>query len=226
MTSWRTKQFVDTYITNSLLANQQVPRVVAQPDILFSAEDFGLKVVSGTNGPALVYWDSWYRRTDTARWTNGNVSNGNLDGDGPGVILPPAKITFARPGRYVAAAGGQPQGSHYDFWQWAPFAKGTNLVIFPGNQTNLTSLTLSTRLVSTNGANELEWTLFGREGANYRIEASADLAHWTTNSVLTNATGIFQFRQPAAGPHQFLRAVLEDEPPLTALKATDGVSGR
>ena len=221
-----TNQFADAYFTDGLLATQQVKRVVANPDFLFSAEDTGLTVQSGTNGPTVVYLPDYYYRTDTSRWTNGNVLNGNPDGDGPGVIRPPVKITFAKPGRYVAAAGGIPRGTSYSFWQWASFTTGTNVVIFPGNETNLTSLTLSTRLVSTNGADELEWTLFGREGANYRIEASADLAHWTTNSVLTNATGIFQFRQPADGPHHFFRAVLEDEPPITASKATDGVAGR
>lgn len=206
-----TNQFADAYFADGLLTTQQVQRVVMQPDFLFSAEDFGLEVVYGTNGPASIYMNVNGRchRTDTSRWTNGNVLNGNPDGDGPGVIRFPVRLTFAKPGRYVAAAGGIPRGTSYSFWQWGSFTMGTNLVIFPGNETNLTSLTLSTRLVSTNGANELEWTLFGREGSNYLIEASADLANWTTNSVLTNATGIFQFRQPADGQNRFFRAVLD-----------------
>jgi hypothetical protein len=181
-----TNQFADAYFADGLLATQQVQRVVTQPDFLFSAEDFGFGVVYGTNGPTEIYSIFWFHRTGTSSWVNNRVLNGNPDGDGPGVIRPSAKISFAKPGRYVAAAGGRTSGTSHWFWQWASFTTGTNIVIFPGNETNLTSLTLSTRLVSTNGANELEWTLFGREGANYRIEASADLAHWTTNSVLTN----------------------------------------
>jgi hypothetical protein len=206
-----TNQFADAYFTNGLLATQLVQRVVVQPDFLFSTGEPSVRVYTNNYGIALYLPASCQRRTDTSRWTNGNVLNGNPDGDGPGVIRPPVKIAFATPGRYVAAAGGQTYSyPHFSLYQWASIGMGTNLVIFPGNQTNLTSLTLSTRLVNTNGASELEWTMFGRPGANYRIEGSADLTVWTTNSVLTNTNGVFQFSQPADGTQHFFRAVLEN----------------
>ncbi len=130
-----TNQFADAYFADGLLATQQVQRVVMQPDFLFSVEDFGFEVEYGTNGPTLVYSTFWFHRTGTSSWVNSKVLNGNPDGDGPGVIRPSAKISFAKPGRYVAAAGGKASGTSHSFLQWASFTTGTNIVIFPGKET-------------------------------------------------------------------------------------------
>jgi hypothetical protein len=80
----------------------------------------------------------------------------------------------------------------------------------PGNQTNLTSLTLATRTFETNTAAMFEWTVLGRDGGHYRIDAATNLTDWLPLTVVTNLGGIFRFAHPAAEPEQFFRAVLEE----------------
>ena len=206
-----TYEFTDTYFTNGVAATQVVQRTVVRPDFVFSARDLGfIKGQDPWSGQPYVAGNLIWQRTDTSRWANNNVLNGSPDGDGPGVIRPPVQITFHTPGRYVAAAGGQPQAGNVYLFQWASFDASTNIVVFPGNQTNIPSLTLGTQLVSTNGTNLLQWDVLGHVGARYRIETSPDLSHWTTNSVVNNSNGVFRVFQPADGPQQYFRAVLEE----------------
>lgn len=209
-----TNEFDDLYVANEILHTQQVCRVVSQPDILFRVRDFGCAVATNYIGQELDYLvlPVLLKRTDTARWINNANLNGNPDGDGPGVIRPPIEITFHTPGRYLAATGGSVQCTNYWFWNWASFSgpASTNVTVFPGNQTNLTSLTLATRTFVTNASPTFEWTLLGRPGKRYRIEAATNLADWSALATVTNLGGVFQFTHPLAQPRQFFRAVLEE----------------
>jgi hypothetical protein len=51
------------------------------------------------------------------------------------------------------------------------------------------------------------FTLFGEAGTRYQIERSSNLGSWTPSGILTNWYGTNQFRDPAAYPLQFYRAV-------------------
>jgi len=95
-----TNQFTDTYITNGGSVQQQLQRVVTQPDILFSAGD----TYEGVDATL-----PWFR-TGTSNWFNNAVLNGNLSGAGPGVIQPPSTITFVKLGQCLSGAGVSP---HY-----------------------------------------------------------------------------------------------------------------
>ncbi len=203
-----TNRFDDLYITNGSLHTQRVCRVVGQPDVLFRAKDLGCRLFEYEG--LQVYFPTDWQRTDTSRWINHAALNGNLGGDGPGVIRPPIEITFHTRGRYLAATGGSTSGTNFYFWNWASFGVSTNVTTFPGNQTNLTSLTLATRTFVTNATPTFEWTLLGRPGGHYRMEAATNLADWSALSTVTNLGGVFQFTHPLAAPRQFFRAVLEE----------------
>ena len=82
-------------------------------------------------------------------------------------------------------------------------------MVFPGSETNLTSLTLSTRSFVTNTSPTFEWTLLGRPGGRYRIDVATNATDWLPLTTLTNAGGIFQFRHSISEPRQFFRAVLD-----------------
>jgi len=100
-----TNQFQDVFLTGGLAVTQAVQRVVGNPDILFSAQDFGVE---------LVWYDLWSfiyapehsRSTDTSAWRKFAAEDGNPAGLGPGVIQPPVRITLHTPGKYLAAMGG------------------------------------------------------------------------------------------------------------------------
>ena len=203
-----TNLFADVYFTNGLAVTQRVQRVVTRPDFLFVGKEqpLGLSPYDPyfTDEPMVL-------RTGTTNWVNHSALNGHPGGDGPGVIRPPVHITFNTPGRYIAAAGGAMTGQWFNFSNWASFDGTTNApVVFMGPHTNDTSITLGASVVSTNGARMFAWTLFGRVGGVYRIDASADLVNWEPKVTITNAASPFPFTTPATDPRQFYRAVLEN----------------
>ncbi|MDB6108805.1 MAG: hypothetical protein JWR69_555, partial [Pedosphaera sp.] len=140
---------------------------------------------------------------------NNSGLNGNPGGDGPGVIRPQVQITFPTPAKYIAASGGAINGPAY-LWNWATFDGTTNapLVLGP-SETNVTSLTLSARTVTTNDPPSFEWMILGHQNAAYRIDMSTNLTDWTQSTVLTNTNGIFIFTHPLDQPQQYFRAVLQ-----------------
>lgn len=80
-----TNRYLDTFVTNGVLAKQYTQRILTNsPDILFTAADLG-------GVP--------YAVSDTANWINNDALNG-LAGNaaGPGVITPGALITLGKTG--------------------------------------------------------------------------------------------------------------------------------
>jgi hypothetical protein len=210
MTNW----FDDLYFTNGVVTTQRVQRVVTQPDFLFSAKDFGITLSVSENGygPDYGVWcGKWFERTGTDGWARNQDLNGRPGGDGPGVIRPPVRITFHNPSAYIAAVGSINSMRFSTLYNWATFDGTTNLPhVFTGTPTGATSFTLSMSLSLTNGAPMLDWMLLGRYRSVYRIEASPDLTHWTTNSVVTNRLDVFKCSFPAGGRQEYFRAVLEN----------------
>jgi hypothetical protein len=87
-----TNEYTDTYYTNSTLKTQNTQRVLTQPDILFAAEDLGIK----EKGLPILS-----RRTNTDGWVNNDPLNGQSTLAGPGVIQPQVVITFSKLGPYL-----------------------------------------------------------------------------------------------------------------------------
>ncbi|HZQ46322.1 MAG TPA: hypothetical protein VFC07_04865, partial [Verrucomicrobiae bacterium] len=121
----------------------------------------------------------------------------------------PVQITFHTPGRYVAAAGGA-TSSDAELWNWGSFsANDTNPVILAGNQTNLTSLTVTIQIQSNSVPPVFQWTVLGRQGSVYQIDTSTNLIDWVPASTMTNTDGIFVFTYPMDQPRRCFRAILQ-----------------
>ena len=199
-------RFADIYVNNGLLTTQTVQRVTSRPDFIFSARDFGAiyyPQYTVVGGPLPC------QPQDTSQWINNSALNGTADGLGPGNIRGPVEIAFHTPGKYVAAAGGTINSNAGNLWNWGSFsAPSTNIVIYPGNQTNLTSLTLSLQIQTSNGPPVLAWTVLGHQDAVYNIDTSIDLTNWLSAGSITNTNGIFQFTYPLDQPQRYFRAVL------------------
>ena len=107
-----TNYFTDSYITNAILQQQQMARVISKPDFLFSAGDVTLGI------PAMPF----FTRTGTTNWLNNAVANGNTNGAGPGVIQPQIQIVFNKLGRQFVSAGNISDEQAFDQSQvWASF---------------------------------------------------------------------------------------------------------
>jgi hypothetical protein len=117
-----------SYVTNGVVTEQTVKRVVSQPDILFSVVD-----TFQTNGITK------FLRTGTEKWINNSAQNGNMNGAGPGVVTSPVKITFDKLGSEVSS--GDSFTASVVNNSWASFDQSTNApILYPQNsgQTNLT----------------------------------------------------------------------------------------
>jgi hypothetical protein len=137
-------RFKDFYIKNDTVMWQSVERLVTQPDFLFCAAD------TGKNSP----YTPWVLRTGTTNWLNNAALNGNIHGEGPGVIQPPITITFHKLGPTIFT-GNNPyfQPTYHIFNQgWGSFDDSTNLpVVYPsGIQLNRNQLTIRLRFFDTN----------------------------------------------------------------------------
>lgn len=115
-----TNIFEDKYISNYVQRSQLVQRTLAAPDILFAAQDLGV-----VQAVPVLY-------SKAMGLTSQDAINGSVALSGPGLIFPPATITFAKVGDYLvnSPGGGQADGS-FGF-VWGAYDGTTNEpVIFP-----------------------------------------------------------------------------------------------
>jgi len=201
-----TNVFADIYFANDLATTQSLQRIVTTPDILFQVRDVGGTVWTG---PDAAFIPRPADRSDTSNWENHAGLNGRPGGGGPGVIRPPVHITLNNLGRYRAAAGANmiPEWAAFDDSPAPP-------VLFPGNETNINSLVVDSRLVRTNALLEFEWTTLRYYDFPYRIEVSTNLTNWT---VLTRVEGVlesgnaFTLRQAVDTSPRYFRAIKESQ---------------
>jgi hypothetical protein len=196
-----TNQFTDTYFTNASSHQQQLVRVVSQPDFLFSAGD----VVPNSIGLPF-YW-----RTGTTNWLNNFAANGNTNGTGPGVIQSHVQIIFNKLGRlFEAYADEQP----YDYTQsWASFDNSTNLpVIYPASQTGTNQLTVRMWLMMgthpKNFTRSFEWKPNSAVGDQFTLQTSTNLKAWINLFTVPNDGSVctyFNYFPP--GMNRFYRLV-------------------
>jgi len=174
-----TNQFTDTYITNGNVVQQQLQRVITQPDFLFCAADvnYGL--------PLVPYVD----RTGTTNWINNAALNGNLTNGGPGVIQPQVKIKFNKLGHQFETFNGQSVRAFPVYW--GLFDDSTNPpVTFPAPQIGTNQFTIRMWLTMGNPPNRFQknfdWSLTNSTGSISFFQTSTNLTDWVTIFSATN----------------------------------------
>jgi hypothetical protein len=173
-----TNQFTDNYVTNGNLAQQQVQRVIAEPDFLFCAGDVS----------ADTRYVQLYSRTGTSNWINNASSNANQTGAGPGVIQPQVRITFQKLGMYLYRDGSDEWATAYPIL-WGSF-DSTNTVAYPVPQSGTNRTTMHMWLLLGSGNNALtqrfDWSPKGPTGAQFAFQTSTNLSDWVLLFTLTN----------------------------------------
>lgn len=198
-----TNQFLDSYITNGAVVQQQVERVTAQPDFLFCASEAG---GYSPSPPAVA-------STGTANWWNSATVTGSGAG-GPGVIRPPVKITFNKCGTSVLTtegAGGINYNDSRDFL-WGSFDGTTNpIVAFPdGSQlqeTNLLAVHLWLLDASGVSRGPLTWRAPVPLGAYAVLQTSTNLTDWATLATVANHGGALTWQHWFPQTKRFFRVV-------------------
>ena len=188
-----TNQYTDTYITNGNAVQQQVQRVISQPDFLFCAGDTGQKY------PAVLP----YARNGTSNWINNAVLNGNPSGAGPGVIQPPVRITFDKLGQALATEGSGLQETNFDGSTfWGTYDQSTNApIIYPLPSAGTNQLTV--RVWMPYGlpypvplGRSVELSATGQSGANFLLQTSTNLTDWislATNQLNGSILTLFEY---------------------------------
>lgn len=205
MFSPMTNCYTDTYITNGNIMQQQLARVISQPDFLFSVADTGKD----------DFTTPWFVRTGTTNWINNATLNGNSTGAGPGIIQPPVQIIFNKLGRQLFSSGNDSDGIDYDEPQfWASFDASTNPpVSYPlPPQTGTNQMTVRMWLEVGKYPNwtttSFEWKPASASGAQFLFQTSTNLTDWVTLFTNSNdGTITTYFVNNPASPTRFYRLV-------------------
>ncbi len=197
-----TNYYTDSYITNGILKQQQLKRIIPQPDFLFSVGD----VTSG-----IPEVPPFFKRTGTTNWLNNATANGNTNGAGPGVIAPPVQIVFNKLGRLLASDSYTTEDQVLDYSQfWGSFDGSTNAsVVYPIPQTGTKQLTVRMWLVGVGKKPEsFVWKPSSLSGAPFAMQTSTNLANWTTLFTVTNNGSVCTyFNENPASAGRFYRLV-------------------
>jgi len=192
-----TNNYTDTYVTNNSFQHQSVQRVISEPDILFSAAD-------------LVLANYGYERTDTSRWWNSATFNAQTNQTGPGVIVPPIKITFDRRGTVVQTIDQYPDLP----WVYAPKWSSIDLssvTVFPQGPIFQGADQLSVHFrLATQGSNSqraFDWKIPAPLGGGVALQSSTNLLDWVTIATSTNYTGSMTWYHSPLAPTKFFRAL-------------------
>jgi hypothetical protein len=154
---------------------QQVQRVISQPDFLFCAGD------AGAIYPVVLP----FARTGTSNWLNNASLNGNPSGGGPGVIQPQVRITFDKLGPTLGTAGSGLVETNYDeSIYWGTYDQSTNPpFVYPQTQSGTNQFTFRLLLpyvepsaVQFGGSVELSGTR--QSGASLILQTSTNLTDW------------------------------------------------
>jgi hypothetical protein len=190
-----TNQFTDKYIKNNTVVEQQVERVVQQPDFIFSSGDtsrigFGATLVA---------------RTGTSNWWN----SGSPGLAGPGLIRPPIRMTF---GRWSAVrTDDRWPDSFVENLRWGSFDNSTNQpVTYPIGL--LPSSDMTVHLLLYEGSSiggPFMWQLPVLSGEAVTLQASTNLASWVTLTTLTNQGTPVWWYHHRSQSQRFFRVVPE-----------------
>ena len=169
-----TNQFIDTYLAGSTPTQQQLERVVTQPDILFSSAGLSNGAVPGLR----------VLRTGTTNW----LSLAAPGAAGPGIIRPSMQIVFQRPEFLLETADSLTDNTMLikDLmdYRWGSFDVSSNApVVYPVDSappmTNQFNVELE--LLFANGAPTFfNWQLPVPLGSQATIQTSTNLTQWET----------------------------------------------
>jgi hypothetical protein len=173
-----TNEYLDTYVTNGVVFQQQLQRVVMQPDFLFSAGD------TEPDYPVVVP----YSRSGTSNWINNADANQGTPGSGPGIITPPVRITFTALGKQTLVQGTNlVQQVSDESYYWASFDGSSNSpVVYPNAQPAQGGLSVRLWFESW-VSNELfpqgskvDFNLSGPAGTPVVLQTSTNLTDWVS----------------------------------------------
>ena len=194
-----TNYYTDSYITNGVRQQQQLARIIIQPDFIFSANDLTYTI------PIFPF----YTRTGTTNWLNNATANGNTNGAGPGVIQPPVHIVFNKSGRQLLGDGtvsGEEVTDESAFW--GSFDDTTNApVSYPIPQTTTSQMVLRMWLTVGQTQTGFDWTTNSAPGTQYALQTSTNLTNWTTLFTVTNngsASTFFDYPTSASRFYRFI----------------------
>jgi hypothetical protein len=175
-----TNDFTDTYFTNGVAMQQQVQRVITQPDFLFSVTN------TGQHCP----WIPNYVRTGTEHWWNSASYTGSTN-NGPGVIRPPITIAFNKSAYLVCTSDGYPDTSTSTNL-WGSFDATTNAPVAYPCATALPETQMKVRLHLVTAVypqkynSSYEWQLPLPLGGLAALQFSTNLTDWASCAVVTN----------------------------------------
>jgi hypothetical protein len=196
-----TNYFTDSYIINGILQQQQMARVISQPDFLFSAGDVTLGI------PAMPF----FTRTGTTNWLNNAAANGNTNGAGPGVIQPQVQIVFNKLGQQFVSAGNISDEQVFDQSQvWASFDNSINApVTYPISQAVTNQMTVRMWLWFVGKTQkDFEWKPTSASCSQFTLQTSTNLASWINLFTVTNDSSVCTyFNDNPASPSRFYRLI-------------------
>jgi hypothetical protein len=195
---------------------QRVLRIISQPDFLFCVAD------TGKNNP----FTPWVVRTGTTNWLNYAALNGNTNGEGPGVIQPPIKITFHKLGPIIYTGSifyWETNNEIYQNQGWGLFDTSTNLpVAYPSNIHSIQSqLTVRLRFFDTNSfpnrpylqLTNITWHLKVAIGGLAFLQISTNRIDWTSLAVATNSGSVVEWwHYDTDNPPKFFRVLPQSVP--------------
>ena len=205
--------FTDVYLKNNVLLQQRAEREIRQPDFLFCAAD------TGENSPDTPL----FLRTGTTNWLNNAALNGNTNGEGPGVIQPPIKITFQKLGPIIITGdAGNPYFQPTTYNQsWGSFDDSTNApVVYPALARNNTLFIIRLRFWVSSYTNAFgnvsyntqltnhTWHLRIPIGGQASLQVSTNQINWTSVATATNTGAVTEWdHHGTEDPQTFFRVI-------------------
>ncbi len=197
-----TNQWTDIFYDWDGVYYQNVERITARPDIIFSADDLLLSSVT---------------RTGTTNWKNNAAENDNPGGVGPGVIRPPMTLTFITGAPLLRNVysplfinDGMSELAGTVSFIWGSFDNSTNAPItYPQAQIPFSNSQVRFRLSVGGSTNTLAWSLSGAANGRFQFQTSTNMIDWATLAQMTNSGALFnyQYQGSESEPKRFFRTV-------------------
>ena len=197
-----TNQFIDTYMANATIYQQQLERVVTQPDILFSSADLS----GGTSSaPRFV-------RTGTTNW----LSSAGPGATGPGVIQPKVQIILHRPTFNVRTADSPTDSSviiqDFQDYRWGSFDLSTNAAVtYPVGSapahTNQLTVRLELDFANRAAPANFTWELPVALGSQATLQTSTKLTDWVPVLAISNHGQPLIWHHTGSQPERYFRII-------------------
>lgn len=197
-----TNYYTDRYITNGTLQQQQLARIIAQPDFVFSVDDVTL------GGPGVP----GFTRTGTTNWSNYAAVNGNTNSAGPGIIQPPFHIVFNKLGPSFFSRGPSDENAYGEPGSWGSFNQSTNApLVYPiPHDTNQLTVRMWLEMGTpfNQPAHSFEWKSTSAAGTQFTLQTSTNLMAWRDLFTIPNdGTVCTYFNYKPASPSRFYRLI-------------------